>query len=337
MDKISLKILRSLCSGRGVFVNLTWLSKTLKKHRSTIKRRVDELFKYKIIDRPICPFGLFKAYPLLVVVHSHFPEPDDVESWLKKDKNIFAVFNIRKGDYNYMLFEFQESILKYHLWREGLVKRGKIPPRNVRQASKRMFFSNQLIRKFAPNAPVGLIEKEFLDKVSVNINDYVLDRLSFDILKLLLFGEGLKINENWLSRLLGVHRKTISARIERLVEQGWILSPVCRFPNFFVPPNYLFVFSLVEIKSDEKRVLSDFEKDSHISLVYQVSEGKYNYLLFSCYNDIEEYLRWDLDYRRRFPGIFGAAEVNYLSPKMTISIDQQKVSLGFIEKKLRSI
>jgi len=40
-------------------------------------------------------------------------------------------------------------------------------------------------------------------------------------------------------------------------------------------------------------------------------------------------------YRLRCPGCFGSIKNNYLTPRITISIDQQKLSLGIIEERLR--
>ena len=73
-DRNNLLLLESLVSGEAVSVNFSALSKILNKHRNTIKKKVDAIFERKIIDRPLCPFfGLYKIYPLLVVVHLNLP------------------------------------------------------------------------------------------------------------------------------------------------------------------------------------------------------------------------------------------------------------------------
>jgi len=334
-DVTNLEILKNVCSGSGVFVNMTWLSRHFKRHRNTVQKRVDDLIRNKIINPPVCPFvALYKAYPLLIVVFANFPDYSEVEKWLKTDKNIFAAFKIRDGDHNIMLFEFHKTVLDYQIWRDSLVKDGKIPPRQNRLASQRMYFSNELILKYEPNAPIRLMEEQFAKNNSLTINGYTLDKLAFKILKCLLEGKGVKVNENHLSHVLGIHRNTVGKRLRRLLRSEAILPPVCRFPNFFVPPNFLFVFSLVEIRDDYTKIISDIKKDPHVSFAFKISEGKFNLLLFSSHFDIEEFLTWDQRYRNRYADTIGAAEVHYLSPRMTVSIDQQKVSLGVINDRL---
>jgi hypothetical protein len=116
-------------------------------------------------------------------------------------------------------------------------------------------------------------------------------------------------------------------------EEKIIDRPLCRFPRFFTPSNFLLVFSMLEVR-DPREFLSDIVNDPHVSLAYNISEGRYNVLLFGSHVDIEGYLRWESKYENKYPGRLGSVKNTYLSPKMTISIDQQKVSLGIIEEKL---
>ena len=119
-------------------------------------------------------------------------------------------------------------------------------------------------------------------------------------------------------------------------EEGLIHRPLCRFPLFFAPSNYLLVFSMLEVREPHE-FLNDISKDPHVSLAHNISEGRYNVLLFEAQTDIEGYLRWEGGYEAKYPNCLGSIKNTYLSPRMTISIDQQKVSLGIIRERLRQI
>ncbi|MGQ9514905.1 MAG: hypothetical protein ACUVTL_07660 [Thermoproteota archaeon] len=337
-DKLNLLLLKNICSGNGLDVNLSYLSRHLRRHRNSIRERVRELLKNRIIDRPIFPFfGLFIEYPLLVTAYADLPDNGKVNEWLMKDKNVFAAFRVREGEYNTILFEFHKSVWHYHIWRDNLVRENKIPGRDERAPSTVYYFSNQLIEKYDPAASIALIEEEFEKKNKVEINGYKLDKLALKILHCLIYGMGIKVNENLLSKELGIHRRTIMKRISKLKASGLILDPVCRFPSFFVPPNFLLVLSMVEIKTSRERIMRDLAQDPHVTLAYRISEGRFNTLLFESHLSIEDYLIWEKSYTDRHAGCFGSAKVNYLSPRMTISIDQQKVSLGIIDDKLKEL
>jgi DNA-binding Lrp family transcriptional regulator len=213
---------------------------------------------------------------------------------------------------------------------------GKIPARRGRTASNTLYLSNRLITKYQPSTAIHLIEEQFAKSRQITINDCVLDKLALDVLMCLLDGKGIKVNENFLSKKLGVHRSTIRRRISKMEEEGLIHSPLCRFPLLFTPSNFLLVFSMLEVK-DPRKFMSDVANDPHVSLAYSISEGRYNTLLFESHADIESYLRWESSYETKCPECFGSIKNNYLSPRMTISIDQQKVSLGIIAEKLRQL
>jgi hypothetical protein len=93
---------------------------------------------------------------------------------------------------------------------------------------------------------------------------------------------------------------------------------------------------MLEVKQPD-RFLKGIADDPHISLAYKVSEGRYNVALFESHTDIDDYLRWETEYEKKFPNCFGSIKNNYLSPRMTISIDQQKVSLGIIGEELKQL
>lgn len=335
-DRTNLLLLQEICSGNGLEVNLTHLSKRLKKHRNTIRQRIRSLFSHKVVDRPVVPFlALFKERPLLVVVYADLPEDSKVSRWIREDAHIFGAYRIREGDYNMMLFEFHKDVSSYQDWRYTLVSRGKIPDRRVRTPSSALYLPNRHI-KFDPNAAIDLIEEDSAKRGEIEINGYVLDQLAVNVLRHLLEGKGVRVNENFLSKRIGIHRSTIRRRIMNMQDEGLIYRPLCRFPHFFTPPNYLLVFSMLEV-NEPRKFLSDISNDSHVSLAHSISEGRYNVLLFETHMDIESHLRWESSYENKYPGCLGSIKNTYLSPRMTISIDQQKVSLGIIRDKLRQL
>ena len=336
-DRTNLLLLQEICAGNGLEVNLTQLSKRLKRHRNTIRERVRSLLSHKVIDRPVVPFlGLFRERPLLVVVYADLPEDARVSKWIKEDMNIFGAYRVREGDYNMMLFEFHSDVWSYHVWRDSLVPDGKIPARRGRTASNTLYLSNRLVTKYQPNTAIQLIEEQFAKPRQTTINDYVIDELALDVMRCLLEGKGIKVNENFLSKKIGVHRSTIRRRILKMEEEGIIHPPLCRFPLFFTPSNFLLVFSMLEVK-EPRKFMNDVTNDPHVSLAYNISEGRYNMLLFESHVDMESYLRWESSYEAKYPECFGSIKNNYLSPRMTISIDQQKVSLGIIAEKLKAL
>jgi predicted transcriptional regulator len=332
-DDINLLLLREICSGNGLEINLTFLSRCLKKHRNTIRERVRSLLSHGVIDRPVVPFlALFSERPLLVAVYADLREDEKVSKWIREDANVFGAFRVREGEYNMMLFEFHKDVWSYQSWRDTLVYHGKIPERSARTPSSAIYLPNRLV-KYEPNAAIQLIEQELAEKGKVEINGYFLDELAVGVLKHLLDGKGVRINESLLSKKLDIHRSTIRRRIAAMLEEQIIYHPLCRFPLFFAPSNLLLVFSMLEVKWP-RRFLADIANDPHVSLAYSISEGRFNVLLFEAHSDLENYLRWESGYESKYPGSFGSVKNTYLSPKMTISIDQQKVSLGIIREKL---
>jgi len=333
-----LMLLKKVCSGYGVEVNIAGLAKKVKKHKKTIRNRVTSLLKYGVVDRPVFPFKLlFKEYPLLVISYADLPYDEKTVEWLKNDKNVFAAYRVREGESNTVIFEFHKDIWDYHLWREKIAAEGKIPERSKRAPSHNYYFSNKAIFKYEPSTPMQLIEKEYEEKGSVEVNGYELDGVAIEVLKQLLRGEGVRINETLLAKELGLSRKVVINKLAKMQNEGIILNPLCRFPHFFVPPNYLLVLALVEVRMSLDNVMQQIKEDPHVTLAYRISEGRYNLLLFGCYKSVEEYLRWEDLYSQRNPGCFGSIKISFLSPKMTIHIDQQKVSLGIIEEKLKNV
>ena len=337
-DELNLEILRRICAGTGLDVNLRQLSKILRHHRNTIRDRARALLQGGIVDRPVFPFiELFREYPLLVLVYADLPDDERVMEWLRTDRHIFAAFRVREGDYNMMLFEFHRSVEDYMTWRSLLAEEGRIPEREVRIPSAPYYVSNTLILKYDPNAPIELIRREVGEEGCFRVYDRSLDELSVEVLNCLVKGYGIKVNESLLSGQVGVHRATLRRRIEQMLKENIIHNPICRFPHFFAPPGFILVTSMMEVK----RRIRDFEgeilRDPHVTLAYRISQGRYNLLLFEAHRSLEDHLAWESSYESRYPGCFGSIKNNYLSPRMALSIDQQKVSLGAIEERLRNL
>ncbi|MFX0068927.1 MAG: hypothetical protein ACFFA1_06790 [Promethearchaeota archaeon] len=329
-------------SGKAVGVNLTALSKILSKHRSTIKKQVERIFDNKIINRPTFPFlGLFKIYPLLVALHIDLPEKKEFVKWVKEDPHIFAAFRSRQSEYNTLIFVYHENITKYQLWMDSLPSVLKvdygISDVEPTFLSNTSYFSNQLMIKYKPSSGINLLARDLQENGELIINRQRLDHLDFEIMKSLVSGKGMKVNLTLLCDESGLHRKTVEKRIDALLQEGLISDPVCRFPNFFVPPNYVLTFSLFEVKKSKEKVIREIARDYHVPIALKIIHGRYNLLLFGNHSSISDHLRWEENYRRRFPHSFGRANITYLSPEMTISFDPKIVSLCIIRDRLNHL
>ncbi len=337
-DELNLNLLDFMCSGIGVEVNISELSKTLKKHRNTIKNRLNELFEHNIINKPIYPFlWLYKEFPLFVVTRADLPRDKLTNRFIEEDEHIFAAFFHKEEEYNTLLVEYHKDIHSYQMWRDNLVKDGKIPSRETRYPSDALLFSNKMIVKYDPSSSIDVLEKNFREKHHTEIEGYAIDEFSFDILKLLLNGKGIRTNENFLAKKLNVHRKTIERRIAILLKEKIVGYPTCRFPKFIVPPDYILVFSLLELKKQNDSILKIMHDDPHIPLIIKAGTGRYNVFLASNFYKIRNHLKWQEDYDQRFPDSFGAIKNIYLSPGMTFSIDQQYVSLMIIKNRKKRL
>jgi len=337
-DRLNLDILENICSGTGVEVNISALANSFKRHRNTIKEQVKSLFEHKIIDRPIFPFlWLYEEYPLLVVVRADLPRNEQLDRFLKEDEHIFGAFYVRDEEYNTLLIEFFKDLYSYGEWRKKIVAENKIPPREFRYPSHGLFFSNRLIIKYQPQSPIYKMEERYRNGEEIELNGYRLNNLCFQIMKKLVLGEGIRTNENLLAQRLDVHRKTIERRIADLVRAGVVASPACRFPKFFVPPDHILVYYLVEIKKSMDKIVRAVKSDPSIPLALEANVGRYNLLLFGALSNVEDSFKWEEGYDSRFPDCFGAMKKIYLSPQMTASIDQQKVSLNIIRQRKEAL
>ncbi len=338
-DRDNLLLLENLVSGVAVGVNLSALSRMLGKHRNTIKKKVEDIFDHNIIDRPIFPFvGMYKIYPLLVVVHLDMPQSEKFEKWVKEDPHVFAAFRCRQGDYNTLLFIYHQDITNHQLWMDSLPSTLKlkygVPEKDAHFVSSSSYFSNQLMIKYSPSSGIDLLEKDFEEKGELAINGHKLDDLDIEILKALVYGKGIKVNHSVLCDRSGLHRKTVEKRVSALLSEGLLSEPVCRFPNFFVPPNYVLTYSLLEIRKSKEKVVSAMIRDPHIPIALKIIHEKYNLLVFGNHRSVTDHLRWEESYRHRFPDCLGSANITYLSPEMTISFDQQIVSLSLIKNEI---
>jgi len=336
-DETNLRLLRMLVSGECVGVNINALSRVLRRHRTTVRKEVLWLLQNHVVDRPVCPFlGLYREYPLLVIVRADLPDEKPVRDWIVEDPHIFAAYWSRHAEYNLLLFIYHRDVLGYQLWREALAEERRIPIRETGMPSSSIYVSNQLMMKYDPSAAIGLMEAQ-MNQGGMEIKGLKLEKDQFSILKHLVSSRVFKINENLLSRQLGIHRKTVMRRIDQLLKERWISEPTCMFPDHLCPPNYVLAYAMVDIVKARDRIHDALKKDPHVSMALRVSIGGYNAIIFSAHPDISEHMDWEQQFGRRFPGCIGRMDVSYLSPRNKITIDQQYVSLCIIEDRLARI
>jgi len=342
-DVDNLKLLEELVSGNAVSVNISELSRILGKHRNTIKNKVETIFRHNILDLPIYPFhGLYRVYPVLAIIKVDIPDCKDctqgIIKWITEDPQIFAAFRSRQGEYDTLLFTYHENITNYQLWMSSVpsileINYG-VDEEFSHFKSSTAYFSNQLMVKYNPSTGINLIERDYYRNGSVKLRGYELDELDLDIIRCLVNGKGVKTNHTLLCERTGLHRKTVEKRIDLLMQERLLAMPVCRFPNFFVPPNYLLTYMLVQFRRLDERILNEIIIDPSIPIAIQTIHEKYNMLIFGNHSSLDDHIRWEENYRTLFPDSFGSAEITYLSPEMTINFNQQIVSLSYIRGRL---
>jgi len=337
-DASNLRLLRYLVSGTGVNVNYQAISKDLKIHRATVKRKIKYLLDSNILSPPFYSFPyLYEVYPLLILVKADMPRSNEVIEFLKDDSHIFAAFSCMEGPYNTFLIEFFKNLESYHNWREQIVKDQKIPARENRAPADAYIFSNKLTFKYNPNCYIHELEEQFIKKNSLNINNIHLDKTSFAIFKNLLMGKYIQRNDSFLSRELELNRKTINHRVELLLNKKIIGTPKCFFPNLFIPPGYNLVVSMIEVKSKKQSIINYIINNFNISRAQEASTGRYNFLLFSAFRTIEDFFKMGEDILNQFPESIGAISNTILSSKMIHAIKPQKLSVAWIERRLWKI
>ena len=337
-DIVSLKLLEYVVYGVGVEINITELSKIFNKHRNTIANKINKFFEHKIIERPFCSFNhIFDKDSIMVIEKGDFPRDQKTNSWIEKDSYIWNAYFIKEEEYNTLLLILIDDIFTYNKWHESIVAESKISLGERIYPSDPIFLSTKSIIKFDPTEPFRLIEDDFNKKKSVIINDLELDELSIKLLHALLMGQGIRINENFLGRELDVNRRTAQRRIGSLIENNIIGQPVCRFPNLWGPPGYFQVLSLVEIKKDRNKILNSLKQDPHIPFLINANSKRYNLVMFSVFKQMDEHLIWQENYDQRFPNSLGSIKNTYLSPAMTFPIDQEYISMCYIQDLISQI
>ncbi len=328
-------LLRKLVFGEGVSANIHCLSKNLRKHRSTIQGRIEEIFDKQLLNPPVFPYmGLYKEYPLLVLVWAQLPYDENIETWFREDPHIFAAFRSRYLEYNSLLILYHKDITSYQLWREQLAVERKIPLVNGNlPPSSTSFFSNQLMVKYDPSAPTRLLEEDLTRTGYTAINGFKIDAISMNIIKLLTRGKCIKINENRLAEELGVSRKTIMNWTRELLQERVISNPVCRFPNFFAPPTYILTICRLEIKEPKQKFIQMIRNDPHVTMAFSIKEGRYDILLFGAFQNLTQELEWEIEQGLFHPNTIGHADIQYFSAKSAVDVSPTRISLGLIDQK----
>jgi hypothetical protein len=337
-DKLNLKLLRYLVSGKEVRVNIRGLAKELNMHRSTVKKKIQWMFDNQLINPPFYPFPqLYKEYPLLVLVKADIPRTNETKEFFMDDAHIFAAFSCMEGPYNTLLMEFFKDLETYHSWREQIVIDQKIPTREHRAPAHAYIFSNKLTFKYDPNCFIQELHKTFHQTGKVTLNDITLDETTFPIFIHLMKGNFIQRNDTQIANDLEINRKTIKHRLDQLLKEQIISQPKCFFPNLFIPPAYNLIVSMIEVKSNNNAIKKYLLKHNNIARAQETSTGCYNLLIFSAFNTIEDFFDLGEDMIRKFPQDIGAIENIILSSRMIHTIKPQKLSLGWIDRRLWEI
>lgn len=332
-DPINIELLKLVCAGEGIDVNISELSKLLGKHRNTIQSRYEQLLQHEIIDRPFLPFPwLLNEHPLLVIEKIGLPRDSKTNLWIELDPNIWAAFFFKEEEYNTLMIELHKDLYDYQLWKERSLTDDMVSSRAGIDyiPSDPIYLSTKAIVKSDSAAPINTFRENFKLGFHPTINGLKLDELSVDLLEALLSGKGIHINPNNIAKSLNVHRRTVQRRIDLLINEKIIQPPVCRFPRIWTPPEYFLVISKLEIIRNKPRITKVLSEDSHVSLLLKANVGRYNLLAFSSFYRIGDHLAWEEDYDQRFTGSIGAVKNFYLSPSMTFAIHQQYITLAYL-------
>ncbi len=339
-DELNLNLLKRIVAGNGVEVNVSALSNILGKHRNTVRDRVDGLFVHNVIDKPKYSFSwLLKELPLMTISKSNFLRDEKTKHFIEYDDHIFAAFFFKEEEYNTLTISFHRDITSHQQWCENVVKEEIIPKREEGYSLEVIHLGTGCFVKYDPSASIEVIEQNIDEKRQRHIGGYEMDKLSMDILKLLLCGKGIRTNENFLANELNVNRRTVERRIDTLLKERVVEKPVCSFPRLIIPPDYILVLSLLHITRQQEAVLGALKNDSHVSLIIKAvtGSGKYNFVAFSSFYNIEDHLEWQEELDQRFPSCLGAIKNTYLSPAMTFSISPEYVSTCIIKNRLKQI
>lgn len=334
-DPLNVELLKLVCAGEGVEINVSELAEYFRKHRNTISSRINDLFEYEIADRPFYPFPLlFDHYPFLVIEKCEFPRDKKTNRWIEIDPYIWAAFFFRDEEYNTLLIELHKDLFHYQTWKDRIVDEGQVSIVQGRDYihSEAIYVHTKAVIKYAPSSALYVFKRNHRDGIHGRINDLEMDDTYLNLLEALLQGRGVWTNSNALARKLGIHRKTVQRRLKLLLKEGIITPAVSRFPRVWVPPEYFMVLSLLEIKAHKERIENTLAADPHVSFLAKATAGRYNHLTVAGFYRMEDHLIWEEEYGQRFSGSIGAVKNVYLSPAMTFSIHQQYVALSLLDQ-----
>ncbi|MFW9975711.1 MAG: hypothetical protein ACFFDQ_10620, partial [Candidatus Thorarchaeota archaeon] len=113
-DPVNVELLKLVCAGEGVEINVSELAESFRKHRNTISSRINNIFEFGIADRPFHPFPLlFDQYPFLVIEKCELPRDKKTNRWIEIDPFIWAAFFFRDEEYNTLLVELHKDLFHY--------------------------------------------------------------------------------------------------------------------------------------------------------------------------------------------------------------------------------
>ncbi len=333
-DPVNVELLKLVCAGEGVEINVSELAESFRKHRNTISSRINNIFEFGIADRPFHPFPLlFDQYPFLVIEKCELPRDKKTNRWIEIDPFIWAAFFFRDEEYNTLLVELHKDLFHYQTWKDRIVDEGQVSIVQGRDYihSEAVYIHTKSIIKYEPSSSLHVFKKNHREGVHSKINGLEMDETDLDLLEALLQGRGIWTNSNFLAKKLGIHRRTVQRRLKLLLDERVISPAVSRFPRVWVPPQYFMVLSLLEIKAHKERIQNILAADPHISFLAKTTAGRYNFLSVTGFYRIADHLNWEEEYGQRFSGSIGAIKNVYLSPAMTFSIHQQYVALTFLD------
>jgi len=103
-------------------------------------------------------------------------------------------------------------------------------------------------------------------------------------------------------------------------------------------PNTMLIIEFLEVDEVSSTLIRQIKNDPHIAVAFRISEGRYNMLLVETFRSIEEHLDWmEINYREKYPGVFGYSRVLYIPNKNIIFMDQQKVVIHAIDEMLEDM
>jgi len=340
-DPLNIDILQLACAGQCIDINVSELSALLGKHRTTIQSRLDKLFRHEIIDPPFLPFRwLLNELPFFVIEKIDLLRDEKTNLWIELDPHILAAFFVKEEEYNTLMIEQHKDLYDYQMWKERMLSEKKVTLKGESDyiPSEPYYLSTRAISKYNPEVSLEILKANFHRGIHPQIKGLDLDDIYVDLLEALLSGKGIHVNPNSIAKSLGVNRKTIQRRLDILLEEKIVLPPVCRFPRIWAPPDYFLVISLLEITKNKNRIVKILGEDPRVTMLFRANVGRYNLLTFNSFYRMDDYLAWEEANDQRFPDTFGAVKNFYLSPAMTFAINQQYISLEYLnaqKEKLR--